>query len=119
MITVQNLKKSFGPKVAVNGISFTVEKGEVLGFLGPNGAGKSTTMRMITGFIPPTAGTIRIGSFDMLEQPIEAKLSRHLKNPDTQRQRAAASALAALSRHAAYISGQQSAASSEQSTVDS
>lgn len=73
MITVQNLKKSFGPKVAVNGISFTVEKGEVLGFLGPNGAGKSTTMRMITGFIPPTAGTIRIGSFDMLEQPIEAK----------------------------------------------
>ena len=54
MIRVQNLKKSFGRITAVNGISFTVEKGEVLGFLGPNGAGKSTTMRMITGFIPPT-----------------------------------------------------------------
>jgi ABC-2 type transport system ATP-binding protein len=59
--------------VAVNGVSFTVEKGEVLGFLGPNGAGKSTTMRMITGFLPPTAGTIRVGPFDMVEQPIEAK----------------------------------------------
>jgi len=73
MITVQNLKKAFGPKFAVNGVSFTVEKGEVLGFLGPNGAGKSTTMRMITGFLPPTAGTVRVGPFDMLEQPIEAK----------------------------------------------
>ena len=56
MIRVQNLTKSFGPKLAVNGVSFTVERGEVLGFLGPNGAGKSTTMRMITGFIPPTDG---------------------------------------------------------------
>jgi ABC-2 type transport system ATP-binding protein len=73
MIKVQNLSKSFGPKVAVNGVSFTVERGEVLGFLGPNGAGKSTTMRMITGFIPPTAGTVRIGEFDMIEQPIQAK----------------------------------------------
>jgi ABC-2 type transport system ATP-binding protein len=73
MITVQNLKKTFGPKAAVNGVSFTVEKGEVLGFLGPNGAGKSTTMRMITGFLPPTAGTVRVGSYDMVEQPLEAK----------------------------------------------
>lgn len=73
MITVQNLKKIFGPKVAVNGVSFTVEKGEVLGFLGPNGAGKSTTMRMITGFIPPTGGSIRVGDFDMVERPTEAK----------------------------------------------
>ena len=73
MIKVQNLSKSFGPKLAVNGVSFSVERGEVLGFLGPNGAGKSTTMRMITGFIPPSAGTIRIGEFDMLEQPIQAK----------------------------------------------
>jgi ABC-2 type transport system ATP-binding protein len=73
MITVQNLKKTFGPKVAVGGISFTVEKGEVLGFLGPNGAGKSTTMRMITGFLPPTAGSIRVGTYDMVEQPIAAK----------------------------------------------
>lgn len=73
MIQVQNLKKNFGPKVAVNGISFTVERGEVLGFLGPNGAGKSTTMRMVTGFIPPTEGAIKIGKFDMLENPIPAK----------------------------------------------
>jgi|ERR1044071_60787 ABC-2 type transport system ATP-binding protein len=73
MIKVQNLSKSFGPKVAVNDVSFTVERGEVLGFLGPNGAGKSTTMRMITGFIPPSAGTVRIGEFDMIEQPIQAK----------------------------------------------
>ena len=54
MIEVQNLTKSFGPKLAVNDVSFRVERGQVLGFLGPNGAGKSTTMRMVTGFIPPT-----------------------------------------------------------------
>jgi ABC-2 type transport system ATP-binding protein len=73
MIRVQNLTKNFGPKLAVNGISFSVEKGEVLGFLGPNGAGKSTSMRMITGFIPPTAGDITVGGFDMVENPIPAK----------------------------------------------
>lgn len=73
MIKVRNLKKNFGPKVAVNGVSFTVERGEVLGFLGPNGAGKSTSMRMITGFIPPTEGEIKIGDHDMLENPIAAK----------------------------------------------
>jgi ABC-2 type transport system ATP-binding protein len=73
MIKVRNLKKTFGPKVAVNGISFTVEKGEVLGFLGPNGAGKSTSMRMITGFIPPTAGEVTVGGHDIVNQPIEAK----------------------------------------------
>jgi ABC-2 type transport system ATP-binding protein len=73
MIQVRDLIKNFGPKVAVNGISFTVERGEVLGFLGPNGAGKSTTMRMITGFIPPTSGAITIGAHDMLEDPIQAK----------------------------------------------
>src|SRR5437899_9389838 len=73
MIRVQNLSKSFGPKIAVNGVSFTVDRGEVLGFLGPNGAGKSTTMRMVTGFIPPSAGTVRIGEFDIIEQPIPAK----------------------------------------------
>ena len=56
MIKVENLVKAFGAKLAVNDVSFTVERGEVLGFLGPNGAGKSTTMRMITGFIPPTSG---------------------------------------------------------------
>ena len=73
MIKVRNLKKMFGPKVAVNGVSFTVEKGEVLGFLGPNGAGKSTTMRMITGFIPPTSGEISVGDHDMLNDPLPAK----------------------------------------------
>jgi ABC-2 type transport system ATP-binding protein len=73
MIKVENLVKAFGPKLAVNDVSFTVERGEVLGFLGPNGAGKSTTMRMITGFIPPTSGRITIGGYDMLEDPLPAK----------------------------------------------
>ena len=73
MIKVENLVKNFGPKIAVNDVSFHVERGEVLGFLGPNGAGKSTTMRMVTGFIPPTAGRISVGGFDMLENPIPAK----------------------------------------------
>jgi ABC-2 type transport system ATP-binding protein len=73
MITVEHLTKSFGPKRAVDDVSFTVEKGEVLGFLGPNGAGKSTTMRMITGFIPPSAGSVRVGRHDMLVEPIPAK----------------------------------------------
>src|SRR6266705_1275197 len=73
MIKVQNLAKVFGAKRAVDGVSFAVERGEVLGFLGPNGAGKSTTMRMVTGFIPPTEGTVTVGGFSMLEQPIEAK----------------------------------------------
>src|SRR5216683_2155610 len=73
MIKVQNLAKVFGTKRAVDGVSFSVEKGEVLGFLGPNGAGKSTTMRMITGFIPPTAGSVSVGGFDIVEEPIPAK----------------------------------------------
>jgi ABC-2 type transport system ATP-binding protein len=73
MIKVQNLVKIFGAKRAVDGISFSVERGEVLGFLGPNGAGKSTTMRMITGFIPPTEGSVTVGGFDMVENPIPAK----------------------------------------------
>jgi ABC-2 type transport system ATP-binding protein len=73
MIKVQNLVKTFGSKRAVDGISFSVERGEVLGFLGPNGAGKSTSMRMITGFIPPTEGSVTVGGFDMVENPIPAK----------------------------------------------
>src|SRR5437762_4680769 len=73
MIKIDNLVKAFGPKRAVDGISFTVEKGEVLGFLGPNGAGKSTTMRIITGFMPPTSGAISVGGYDVLESPLEAK----------------------------------------------
>ena len=73
MIKVQNLIKEFGVKRAVDGVSFSVERGEVLGFLGPNGAGKSTTMRMITGFIPPSAGNVTVGGFDVVEQPIQAR----------------------------------------------
>jgi len=61
MIKVQNLTKQFGQKQAVDGISFSAERGEVLGFLGPNGVGKSTTMRMITGFISPTDGAVTVG----------------------------------------------------------
>ena len=73
MIRVQNLAKVFGTKRAVDDVSFSVERGEVLGFLGPNGAGKSTTMRMITGFIPPSAGRVTVGGFDIVEAPIQAK----------------------------------------------
>ena len=73
MIRVQDLRKFFGAKKAVNGVSFTVEKGEVLGFLGPNGAGKSTTMRVITGFIPPTQGSVSVGGYDVVDDPIRAK----------------------------------------------
>lgn len=73
MINVSNLRKNFGAKRAVDDVSFSVERGEVLGFLGPNGAGKSTTMRMITGFIPPTAGRITIGGHDVVDQPLPAR----------------------------------------------
>lgn len=73
MIEAKNLSKHFGPKVAVDGISFTVGKGEVLGFLGPNAAGKSTTMRMITGFLPPTSGTAVIGGDDIIGNSLAAR----------------------------------------------
>jgi len=73
MIKIENLVKTFGAKRAVDGVSFTVERGEVLGFLGPNGAGKSTTMRMVTGFMPPTSGKVSIGGHDIVESPLEAK----------------------------------------------
>jgi ABC-2 type transport system ATP-binding protein len=73
MIRIENLVKTFGAKRAVDGISFSVERGEVLGFLGPNGAGKSTTMRMVTGFMPPTSGKVSIGGHDVTESPLAAK----------------------------------------------
>jgi len=73
MIDVKNVSKVFGTKKAVDDISFTVEKGDVLGFIGPNGAGKSTTMRMITGFLPPTSGEITIAGVSMSDFPLEAK----------------------------------------------
>ena len=73
MLEVKELRKHYGSFEAVKGISFTVKKGEILGFLGPNGAGKSTTMRMVTGFLPPTSGTALIGGHDIVESPIPAK----------------------------------------------
>ena len=73
MIRIENLVKTFGPKRAVDGVSFNVERGEVLGFLGPNGAGKSTTMRMITGFMPPTEGRVTVGGHDVAQSPLQAK----------------------------------------------
>ncbi len=73
MIETEHLVKDFGSIRAVDNIAFQVKKGDILGFLGPNGAGKSTTMKMITGFLPPTEGSARIGGHDITENPIEAK----------------------------------------------
>jgi ABC-2 type transport system ATP-binding protein len=73
MIEVENLTKRYGPTLAVSEVSFSVQKGEVLGFLGPNGAGKTTTMRVITGFLPPTQGKVRVAGYDVAEEPLEAK----------------------------------------------
>ena len=73
MVEIKNLVKRYGSIKAVNGISFTVEDGEILGFLGPNGAGKSTTMNMITGYISSTSGSVTIDGYDILEDPKEAK----------------------------------------------
>jgi ABC-2 type transport system ATP-binding protein len=73
MLEIQELSRHFGPIRAVDGVSFDVERGEVLGFLGPNGAGKSTTMKMVTGFLAPTSGTIRVCGVDVRRDPIGAK----------------------------------------------
>lgn len=73
MISVTHLSKKYGKFVAVDDLSFEVKEGEVLGFLGPNGAGKTTTMRMLTGYLPPSIGRIRIGGFDLYDDPIKAK----------------------------------------------
>lgn len=73
MIEVEHLTKSYGKGNAVNDISFKVEKGEILGFLGPNGAGKTTTMRIITGYLPATSGTVRVAGFDVAEQSLEVR----------------------------------------------
>ena len=75
MIEVQNLSKQFGAFQAVDDISFSVKKGEVLGFLGPNGAGKSTTMKMITGFLAPNGGTVSVCGSDVIKSPIAVKKS--------------------------------------------
>jgi len=73
MITVKDLTKRYARTVAVDQISFAVEKGQIVGFLGPNGAGKTTTMRMLTCFLPPSSGTATVAGFDVLEQPLEVK----------------------------------------------
>ena len=73
MISVQNLTKRYGSFTAVNNISFEVAKGEIVGFLGPNGAGKSTTMKVLTGYLPPTTGSVEIAGFDIFEKSVEAR----------------------------------------------
>ena len=73
MISVKELTKKYAHNLAVDHISFEVQKGEIVGFLGPNGAGKTTTMRMLTCFLPPTAGSAMVAGFDVLEQPLEVK----------------------------------------------
>ncbi len=73
MIEVDRITKVYGERVAVNDISFSVARGEILGFLGPNAAGKTTTMRILTGFVPPTSGSARVAGFDVQDDPIEVK----------------------------------------------
>ncbi len=73
MIQVESLTKRYGRATAVDNVSFRVEKGEVLGFLGPNGAGKTTTMRILTCYLPPTAGAARVAGYDVFAQPLEVK----------------------------------------------
>src|ERR1700689_3854669 len=73
MIKVEGLTKRYARTVAVDNISFEVEQGQIVGFLGPNGAGKTTTMRVLTCFLPPTAGTATVAGFDVLENPMEVK----------------------------------------------
>src|SRR4051812_41045290 len=73
MIEVEHLTKFYGTFPVVRDVTFNVERGEILGFLGPNGAGKTTTMRMITGYLPPTSGTVRVAGFDVVEKSLEAR----------------------------------------------
>ena len=73
MIEINNLTKRYGDFLAVDDISFNVEKGKILGFLGPNGAGKTTTMRIITGFMPPSEGNVTISGYDVLDEPLLTK----------------------------------------------
>jgi len=73
MIEVENLTKKYRDRVAIDALNFTVKEGDIVGFLGPNGAGKSTTMKILTGFMPPTSGKARVAGFDLFEQPLEAK----------------------------------------------
>ncbi len=73
MIEAHQLTRTYGPKTAVDGLSFAVGEGEILGILGPNGAGKTTTLRMITGFLPPTSGRVTVAGYDLAEEPLAAR----------------------------------------------
>lgn len=73
MIEVRGLTKSYGDRLAIDHLNFSVSKGEVVGFLGPNGAGKSTTMKIITGYMAPSAGSVKVAGFDVFENPLEVK----------------------------------------------
>jgi ABC-2 type transport system ATP-binding protein len=73
LITVENLTKRYATKTAIDGMSFQVQQGEILGFLGPNGAGKTTTMRIITGFMPASDGTVKVDGFDVFENPLDVR----------------------------------------------
>src|SRR5687767_1926397 len=73
MIKVDGLSKRYARNVAVDNISFDVQKGQIVGFLGPNGAGKTTTMRVLTCFLPPSSGTANVAGFDVLQHPLEVK----------------------------------------------
>ena len=73
MIEVSRLTRLYGPRTAIDDLNFTVQAGEVVGFLGPNGAGKSTTMKVLTGFMPPSSGTVKVAGYDVSRQPLEVK----------------------------------------------
>ena len=73
MIEVSSLSKRYGSHLAVNNVSFKIKAGEIVGFLGPNGAGKSTIMNILTGYLSPTAGTVTVDGYDIIENPNEVK----------------------------------------------
>ncbi len=73
MIEVSNLTKKYRDRTAIDGLSFSIPDGEIVGFLGPNGAGKSTTMKIVTGFMPATVGSAKVAGFDVFEEPLQAK----------------------------------------------
>src|SRR3954468_23926015 len=73
MIEVNQLTKRYGPTLALDHVTFTIEPGEVVGLLGPNGAGKTTMLKMLTGYLPPTEGSARVAGFDVLENPLDVR----------------------------------------------
>ncbi len=73
MIRVEGLTKDYGPRRAIDELTFDAQQGEILGFLGPNGAGKTTTMRILTGYMPPTSGKAQVAGFDVVDQSLEVR----------------------------------------------